>query len=139
MPKITPTEWNTLNDQESVEAQLATPIVELTVAAEGGDAIVVTAQLQDFLANDLALVMGFLVWLSDTAGAVVTPTAPSGGTTVTDGLLIEEFTAERSFFVLSGVDGIFALTLSEAGVDTWYLNVCVPGGPIVSSAAITFA
>ena len=139
MPKITPGEWNNLNDQATVEALLAVPTLDITVAAEGGDAIAVSAQLQDILGNDLSLETLLIAWVSDAAGGALTGTPPDSGVAVTDGLQLEELTAEKTFMLMTGTDGLCELTLSESGVATWYVNFAIPGGPRVSSAAVTFA
>jgi len=79
------------------------------------------------------------IWLSDTAGGPVTATAPAGGTTATVGTILQEHTADVSLDILTAPTGQFILSIVEAGVDTWFLNVRMPSGEVFSSAPITFA
>lgn len=136
----TPTEWDIQNNPETAKELTETPGVEITVAAEGGDVINVSVQVKDGSNVDLAQQLSFFAWLSDTAGAAATATAPSAGVAVgTDGVIIVEHTAEIVFELLTDADGLIDLDIGEAGVDTWFLNVRLAGGTVVSSTAITFA
>jgi hypothetical protein len=113
--------------------------VEFTVGAEAADVINVALQVVDGDGRALALQLALLAWLSDTAGAALTATAPSAGTAIgTDGVIIVEHTAETLLELLTDADGVLDLDIGEAGADTWYLNVRLPGGAIVSSGAIAF-
>ena len=114
--------------------------VEITVGAEVPDVINVAGQIQDAEGNDLAEQKSFFAWLSDTALAVPTSSAPSAGVAIgTDGLILIEHTANVVYEILTDAAGVFDLDIEEAGVDTWYLNIRLANGAIVSSAAITFA
>lgn len=114
--------------------------VEMIVGVQGGNIINVALQVQDAEGNDLAEQKSFLAWLSDTAGAALTGTAPSVGTSIgTDGVIIVEHTAETLLELLTDADGVLDLNIEEAGADTWYLNIRLANGAIVSSTAITFA
>lgn len=114
--------------------------VEFTVGAEAADVINVALQVVDGNGDDVEEAYSFLAWLSDTAGAAPTTTAPSGGVAIgTDGVILIEHTAEILFELLSEADGDIDLDITEIGVDTWFLNVRLPDGSIVSSDAITFA
>lgn len=114
--------------------------VEFTVGAEtGGDTIAVTVQVVDANGDDLAAAYSFRAWLSDTALAAVTADPPSGGTSATTGTILVEYTANVDMEVVTNASGVFVLASVEAGVDTWFLNVRLPNGLVVSSAAITFA
>lgn len=136
----TPSQWESENSPVKVQALASIPSVELTVGAQGGDIINVALQVVDAQGMALALQLALFAWLSDTAGAALTGTAPSVGTSIgTNGVIIVEHTAETLFELLTDVDGVLDLDIEEAGADTWYLNVRLPGGAIVSSAAITFA
>jgi hypothetical protein len=137
---VTPTEWDLANNPETVKAVAPIPSVELTVGTQAANVINVALQVVDAQGMALALQLALFAWLSDTAGAALTATAPSVGTDIgTDGVIIVEHTAETLFELLTDADGVLDLDIEEAGVDTWYLNVRLPGGAIVSSAAITFA
>ena len=114
--------------------------VEMIVGTQGGDIINVALQVQDAEGNDLAEQKSFFAWLSDTAGAALTGTAPSVGTSIgSDGVIIVEHTAETLLELLTDADGVLDLNIEEAGADTWYLNIRLANGAIVSSTAITFA
>lgn len=112
---------------------------ELAVAVEDADVIAVTVQMVDANGDDLAAAYSFRAWLSDTAGAAVTADPPSGGTAATTGVILAEYTAQVDMEVVTNASGVFVLAITEAGVDTWFMNVRLPSGLVVSSAAITFA
>jgi hypothetical protein len=136
----TPAEWDINNNPETARALALVPSVELTVGGEAADVINVALQVVDAEGVALAQQLALFAWLSDTAGAAATAAAPSAGTAIgTDGVIIVEHTAEIIFELLTDADGVLDLDIEEAGVDTWYLNVRLPGGSVVSSAAITFA
>lgn len=109
-----------------------------TVGAEAADVITVTVQLKDADATNLAAATLCQVWLSDTAGAAVTGTAPSGAVTVTTGTLKSSITAKTDLWVASNASGAIVITIEEAGARTWYLNLEFQG-KVSSSGAITFA
>lgn len=114
--------------------------VEMVVGTQAGNIINVALQVQDAEGNDLAEQKSFFAWLSDTAGAALTGTAPSVGTSIgTDGVIIVEHTAETLLELLTDAAGVLDLDIEEAGADTWYLNIRLANGEIVSSEAITFA
>ncbi len=140
MPSLkTPTEWDIENNQETVKEITETPSVEIVVGVEVPNVINVTLQAVDGQGVALAQQLSFLAWLSDTAGAAATAAAPSVGTSIgTNGVIIIEHTAEILFELLTDADGALDLDIEEAAADTWFLNVRLPGGAIVSSAAITF-
>ena len=113
--------------------------VELTVGAEGADVINVAGQIQDAEGNDLAEQKSFFAWLSDTALAAATAAAPSAGVAIgSDGVIIVEHTAEIIFEILTDAVGVFDIDIGEAAADTWYLNIRLANGDLVSSTAITF-
>lgn len=141
MPSLkTPTEWDIENNQDTVKEITETPSVEITVGVEVPNVINVSLQVVDGQGVALAQQLSLFAWLSDTAGAALTGTAPSVGTAIgTLGTIIVEHTAETLFELLTDANGALDLDIEEALVDTWFLNVRLPGGSIVSSAAITFA
>lgn len=114
---------------------------QFTVGAEETNAINVAVQLVDRLnKNEVADRVGLLWYLSDdAAGDTPSATAPDGGVAIgTDGVLIEH-TANLNGTVISESDGDIDITLTEAGADTWYLNLVMPDGKVMTSGAITFA
>ena len=76
---------------------------------------------------------------SDAAGDAPHGTAPSAGIAIgTDGAMIE-WTTNLSGLLISESDGDIDITLSEAGVATWYLVIVTADGRLWVSGAITFA
>ncbi len=108
------------------------------IAAEGGDAIAVSVQLQDIQGNDLAELGHVTWWISDAAAGAPSGDAPSGGTAVTTGTALKEHTADVFGEAMTDATGLLVLTLTEAGDDSWYLNVAF-GGIVYTSAEINFA
>ena len=138
------TVYDLSNDGQLAQAQAligAGVSVEFTVGAEtGGNTINVALQAVDAEGDDVEEAYGFLAWLSDAAGGDAAAAAPSGGIAIgTDGTILTEHTADITLHVLTEADGDADLDIVEAGAATWYLNVLLPDGTIVSSGAITFA
>jgi hypothetical protein len=135
----TPSQWDSENSPVKAQALASIPSVEIAVGVEVPNVINVTLQVIDAQGMALALRLAFIAWLSDTPGVAVTSAAPSGGTSIgTDGVIIFEHVAETIFELITDADGALDLDIEEAAADTWYLNVRLPGGAIVSSAAIAF-
>lgn len=111
----------------------AAPDIKLDAAAEVGDDVEVTIR---FSASFPQLL--FYIWVSDTELATLAAVAPSGGVAVTSGgTLLEEVTADLSLLALLG-DGA-VITVTEAGADTFWLNVVPVSGGVPVSAQMTFA
>lgn len=110
------------------------------VGAEAGDAINVGIQLKDSAGADLAVRGSVFAYLSDDAnGDSIAAAAPSGGVAIgADGLAIP-LVAGKAWLLTSEADGDIDLTITEAGVDTWYLVLVMPDGRLAVSGAITFA
>ncbi len=135
----TPSQWDSENSPVKVQALASIPSVEITVGVEVPNVINVALQVVDGEGVALALQLALFAWLSDTAGAAATAAAPDAGVAIgTDGVIIVEHTAEIIFELLTDAAGVLDLDIEESGVDTWFLNVRLPGGAVVSSAAITF-
>ncbi len=116
--------------------------VNFSIAAEGGNAIVVTCQAVDKYGSDMAVVTPIEFYLSDDSGGDgLTATAPSTPTAIaTDGAIISETVAEKDFNCNTEADGDIAFTITEAGgPTTWYLVARIPGVGLSVSGAITFA
>lgn len=113
--------------------------VTITVGTEAANAINVAIQLKDGV-KDLGQRGSVFAYLSDDAnGDSVAGTAPDGGVAIgTDGLAIP-LVAGKAFQLVSEADGDVDITITESGVDTWYLVVVLPDGRLVVSDAITFA
>lgn len=110
----------------------------VTVGAEGGNAILVTVQLTDGLGKPLAAKHLVDVWLSDTTGAALSATAPSG-TVVPSvaGVIVASLTAKTHLKVISDATGKFDLNITEATAKSYYVNVAV-NGQVVASQVVTF-
>ncbi len=114
----------------------------MTVGAEagGGTTINVAIQLQDVNHIDLAVRGQVRAYLSNDAyGDSIATSAPSGGVAIgTDGLAIPLVTS-KCWLLTSESDGDIDITITEAGVATWYLVLVLPDGSLLVSGAITFA
>lgn len=141
MPSLkSPTEWDARKNNQTLDALTSVPSVSFVVATQVANVINVALQVLDGDGQPWAQALSFLAWLSDTAGAALTASAPSVGTSIgTDGTIIVEHTAQTLLELLTDAAGVLDLDIEEAGVDTWFLNVRLPGGQVVSSAEITFA
>jgi len=111
------------------------------VGTEAGDVINVAIQLQDAEGNDMAVKTGVKFYLSSAADANdLEGTGPDTLAIGTDGVLIKD----GGDSVVAGVlvsedDGDIDLDIGKAGADTYYLNLILPNGKIVTSGEITFA
>lgn len=133
---------NCSDQQEQVQALLGVGVsIEFTVGAEGvGDVVNVAGQVVDANGDPVTQPYGFYMWLSDAAGGALAAAGPSGGGAIgTDGIILEEFTADKSYQVLSDATGAFDIDFTEAGALTLYLNALLPDGTIVSSTVLTWA
>lgn len=109
-----------------------------TIGDEATDVINVAVQLNQG-ANAIggkAVVMAYLS--SDAAGD--TPVATADTVAIgTDGSLVS-IVSKELFMVRSEDDGTFDINVTEATASTtYYLNVVMPDGSVVTSDAITFA
>ena len=68
------------------------------------------------------------VWISDTAGAAVSGTAPSGTVVIgTNGTLVSTRVTKVDLLIRSTTGGQFDLNITEVGVKSYYLNVSCQG------------
>ena len=113
----------------------------MVVGTEAANAINVMIQLTDSQGADLAVIGHVRAYLSDAAtGIGISGTAPATSVAVgTDGAIIVEDVTKLAWQLQSEADGDIDLTITETGVDTWYLVVVLPDGRQVISDAITFA
>lgn len=110
-----------------------------TIGAEDANIINVGIQFKDSRGNDCPERVSVLAYISDDAeGDDVTASAPTTVAIGTDGLAIP-LVAGKTFLLTSEVDGDLDLNLTYAGgAATWYLNIVMPDGSIVTSSAIAF-
>ncbi len=113
-----------------------TPTIAL--GAEASHAIVATITLKDLAGTTKAAVSRATVWISDTAGAAPSGTAPNGATSITTGTQLKEVTTKVLFDVLSNSSGVIAVTVTNTTALNFYVNVAY-GGVVVSSAVLAFA
>lgn len=113
------------------------PQVTFSVGTESGNIIAVTCTFKDTEGNALSFQSGAYFWLSDSAGGVVTSTAPSVGTSAFIGTIVKTFTANIDGMCVSNASGVISLWINHVGAQTWYLNMIL-GGRLYTSAAITF-
>jgi hypothetical protein len=95
-----------------------------TVGAEAVDVINIAVQLKD--SNGVALAAKHVVraWLSDTAGAALSGTPPSGTVVIgTNGVIVASLTAKTHLVIITDASGRFDLNITEAGVKSFFLNV----------------
>lgn len=114
--------------------------ITFAVGAETANAIAVTVQLKDPAA---AAVTGARIahwWISDTAGAAQSGTAPTTSVAFTGSGVISLIvdTAKLVGRVVTGATGSFVCTITETGAKTFFLNCVCGDGAVKSSAAITF-
>ena len=133
----------TENKYEAIkELQAAHLDAAFTIGVEGSNAINVAVQIKkDKAQTSLAERRSLMFYLSSSSsGADITGTAPSSGFAIgTNGKIISELVADKLAYVTTDASGRFDITLTEAGVATWYLVVIMPNGRLVVSGAITFA
>lgn len=111
----------------------------ISVGAEVADVKNVAIQLKDVGFADLRVAGAVPFYLSSDSAGQAIASAPSGGIAIgTDGLMIE-WTTNVAGLLISEADGDIDINFSEAGAGTWYLNLVMPDGRIITSGAITFA
>ncbi len=116
--------------------------IEWTIAAESGDAIVVTAQLLDLKGRNLGrpAMVDWSLRASDAAGASwgAIDTA-SDGLTITTGTIINEWNADAWAQMQSDTDGKIVVSVGDTtGADYYKIQIAV-GDRIFLSPLITFA
>jgi hypothetical protein len=146
---ISETDFGVLSDLTASAAELnfnddMVASVSFSVAAEGGEAIIVSCQFQDAAGSDMTSARCLKGYLSaDAAGQTA---ASSSGLTITsgtDGLTQVSVDANtiNMIWLTSEADGDVDVVITDAstGTLTNYLNVITPDGKIHTSGAITFA
>ena len=146
---ISETDFGVLSDLTASAAELnfnddMVASVSFRVAAEGGEAIIVSCQFKDAAGSDMTSARCLKGYLSaDSAGQTA---ASSSGLTITsgtDGLTQVSVDANtiNMIWLTSEADGDVDVVVTDAstGTLTNYLNVVTPDGKIHTSGAITFA
>lgn len=118
----------------------AVPRIGVTVAAETGDTIIVTLQLEDPSGNPLSRRWLGEVWLGDSAFGDLAATAPSGGVAVSTGQQLgADLVTDKHLKVISSSGGAIAIDVIDTGTPTYYLMAVGGGADLVASDAMTFA
>jgi hypothetical protein len=112
----------------------------IAVGDETANVINVAVQLQapdSSKTNGKAYIKAYLS--SDTAGDVLEATGPDAIAIGTNGTIFKSGGDSVVLFDLkSEVNGKIDLDITKSGADTFYLNLVMPNGDVVTSAAITF-
>lgn len=129
---------STAAEMNLLDAQCANAV--FTVGAEAANEINVAIQLNDAAGTAMAVKSGLRMYLSsDAAGVTIEGSGPDSWAIGTDGILIRDGGDSLiSGFLISEADGDIDIDLTHVGADTFYMNVVLPNGSIVTSGAITF-
>lgn len=109
------------------------------IGTEAANVITVAVQLKSGV-DDLAERAFVKAYFSTDAAGDTVKSNDAAMTTAggTDGQLIE-LVADRLYALVSEVDGDIDVAITKTDAGTIYLNIVLPSGKIVTSAAITFA
>jgi len=113
--------------------------VSFTIGTESANVINVALQFEGpAQGTAAATTCAAVVWLSDDTAGQTLATAPDTVAIGTDGTLVTIGT--DLYFLITEADGDADIDITEAGgADTFYLNVQMPNGEVITSSAITFA
>lgn len=119
--------------------ELQTPVQSLfTIGTQSGNDIIIDVQFRNSAGEPLGFLYSTYIYLSDNSdGSSIVATAPSGGLAATTGLF-DVMTTDKSGIIVTDIAGLCQLTLTEAGVDTFYLCVRQPNNRVLVSQAISF-
>jgi len=109
-----------------------------TVGAESSNVINVAIQLVDRdnrTEVDERVGLAYY-WSDDANGDTPSSTPPTTTAIGTDGGITNSGAVGN---VISETDGDLDLDVTEAGTGTWYLNLILPDGKVMTSGAVTFA
>ena len=140
------TSLNTTNKTSAVNAinevlnDLLIGNAVFTIGSENTDVINVSVQLKDLTGNNIAIVAGVQIYLSDNSnGSSLSASSPSGGIAIgTNGILLPIIT-DKYATVISTSSGVFDINITEITAKTFYVVVLLPLGKLVISSAVTFA
>ena len=112
----------------------------ITVGDESANARAITIQLKDANGNDIATAEPIWAFLTTTAArtAFVTTGGSTGIAIGTDGALLAVI-AKMLFLLTSEADGDIDLTWTDTGTEAAFLNLILPNGRVITSAALTNA
>lgn len=101
--------------------------VTLTPGDEASSAITVAVQVLDGLGESLSGATDIEWWLSDTAAAAPTSTAPTSATVVSTGVVLKEYTDKVYGKVLSDNTGAAAIKVTQSAAVDYYFNAIIDG------------
>lgn len=110
--------------------------ITFSVGAESANAIITTITVKDMNGDALAAMCPAKVWISDTAAAVPSGTAPNGAVSFTTGVLVKEQTTKVANDVITSATGQIVVSITESTAKSFYINVAC--GSVVASQVITF-
>lgn len=112
--------------------------VTFTIGAEAANVINVGLQIEGPSQGEaFDGTGGVILWLSDDTAGQTLATAPDTVAIGTDGTLVTIGT--NLYFAICEVDGDIDIDITETLADTFYMNVLMPNGEVITSGAITFA
>ena len=112
--------------------------LDITIGTESGNTIDVDIQVQDLSGNNLSVVYGFTMWLSDSTSGALTATAPDTDFSLNDGFELVSYVTDKMKEVITDDSGVISLSIEHTAAKTWYLCLKMPNGTIRVSDAITF-
>ncbi|MCG8406755.1 MAG: hypothetical protein MI923_16285 [Phycisphaerales bacterium] len=110
--------------------------LSIAVAAEVGDNVDVTFQVQDAAGNSLGGVHSFEVIAAETAGGGVAAAAPDGGISAQTGATAAIIT-NLHLWVTTDANGTAILRVTQSGAGTFYLRALI-GNKMYTSGVLTF-
>lgn len=112
-----------------------------SIAAEAANAITVSVQLTDPDGDDVAVASVVRIYTSsDSAGQALRNPPTTAHAAGTDGTLLSTDGTLNVQNYTTEADGDLDIVITDAsGAQTYYLNVVLPTGKIVTSSVITFA
>lgn len=128
----------------SLNAKLTYLDATFTIGDEAANSITTAIQITDGAGNDISWAVALPFYLSSDAAGQVPETGTDGAITAgTDGAVILNGAAasvqENSGIIITEADGDMDFVLGDTGADTYYINLIMPDGRLVTSDAITFA
>ena len=110
--------------------------VTFTISAQSGETRPVTIQLEDWAGNNLTVPTSVLCYLTnDAVGIVPTALADADLLIGTNGKLVELF-EKVVYQLVSTATGLINVTVTENGVDSYYLVIVLPNGKLAVTAAL---
>lgn len=131
-------EGNLVGGTSQVDLTPVCADASITVGAEAANVRAITIQLKDANGNDIDYVETVFAYLTTTAArtAFVTTGGSTGIEIGTDGAALA-IVAKKLFILTSEADGDIDLTWTDTGTEAAFLNLVLPNGRVITSAALT--